>query len=452
MISRRNTIRSLAAGGLLMPGMLAELLGGTTGDDPLAPKAPHFPAKAKRVIFLFMTGGVCHVDTFDPKPFLTASHGKPRKPKEFYKGSDWKFQRYGRSGIEVSDLFPNVGSVIDEITVIRSMRNINGDHFGATIGIHTGSATFSRPSMGSWVSYGLGTENRNLPSFVVIAPDLPYAGGQVFGSDFLPVLHQGTRIVPGPEPIPDINRRDPSPELQQTQLDMIGYFNRQHLQGREEDSNLSARVKSFETACGMQMQAPEAFDISKESDATLKLYGLERGATRGFGWQCLVARRLAERGVRFIEAIDGGTSIDYNWDAHAHMSNYNRLAPRVDLPISGLIRDLRSRGLLDETLVVWTTEFGRTPCVPDPTAEGRGHHAKAYCSWVAGGGFKGGFVYGASDEIGDDVAENVVSVHDLQATLLNQLGLDHTKLTYRHAGRDYRLTDVHGRVIKDMLV
>lgn len=434
-----------------MPGMLAELLGGTAAGDPLAPRAPHFPAKAKRVIFLFMTGGVCHVDTFDPKPYLTANHGKPRKSKEFYKGSDWKFQRYGRSGIEVSDLFPHVGSVIDDITVVRSMRNINGDHFGATIGIHTGSATFSRPSMGSWVSYGLGTENRNLPSFVVIAPELPYAGGQVFGSDFLPVLHQGTRIVPGPEPIPDINQRDPSPQLQQTELDMIAYFNRQHMKGREEDSNLAARVKSFETAYGMQMQAPEAFDISKESDPTLKLYGLERGATKGFGWQCLVARRLAERGVRFIELIDGGTSIDYNWDAHAHMGNYNRLAPRVDLPIAGLIRDLKSRGMLDETLVVWTTEFGRTPCVPDPTAEGRGHHAKAYSSWVAGGGFKGGFVYGASDELGDDVAENVVSVHDLQATLLNQLGLDHTRLTYRHAGRDYRLTDVHGQVVREML-
>ena len=452
-MTRRQTIRSLAAGGLLMPGMLAELFGAGTvsADDPLAPRAPHFPAKAKRVIFLFMTGGVCHVDTFDPKPFLTANHGKERKPKEFYKGSDWQFRKYGKSGIEVSDLFPNVGSVIDDITVIRSMRNINGDHFGATIGIHTGSATFTRPSMGSWVSYGLGTENRNLPSFVVIAPELPYAGGQVFGSDFLPVLHQGTRIVPGPEPIPDINRRDPSAEIQKTQLDLVDYFNRQHLNGRDEDSNLAARIKSFETAYGMQMQAPEAFDISKETDATLKLYGLERGASKGFGWQCLVARRLAERGVRFIELIDGGTSIDYNWDAHAHMSNYNRLAPRVDLPISGLLRDLKSRGMLDDTLVVWTTEFGRTPCVPDPTAEGRGHHSKAYSSWVAGGGFKGGFVYGASDEMGDDVAEGIVSVHDLQATLLNQLGLDHTRLTYRHAGRDYRLTDVHGRVIRDML-
>ena len=377
MITRRHTLRSLAGGGLLSEMMHA---------NPLAPRQPHFPAKAKRVIFLFMTGGVCHVDTFDPKPFLTKNHGKPQRPRQFYKGSDWQFKKYGQSGIEVSDLFPHIGGVIDDISVIRSMKNINGDHFGATIGIHTGSATFNRPSIGSWVSYGLGTENQNLPSFVVIAPELPYAGGQVFGSDFLPVLHQGTRIVPGPEPIPDMNRRSASAEVQRTELDMVDYFNRQHLNGREDDSNLTARVKSFETAFGMQMQAPEVFDISKESDATLKLYGLERGATKGFGWQCLVARRMAERGVRFIELIDGGTSIDYNWDAHANMGTYNRLAPRVDLPIAGLIRDLKAHGMLEDTAVVWTTEFGRTPCVPDPTAEGRGHHAKVYSSWVAGGG------------------------------------------------------------------
>ncbi len=454
-ITRRSALRSLAAGGLLLPGALSEMLQGattTTAANPLAPRAPHFTAKAKRVIFLFMTGGVSHVDTFDPKPFLTRNHGKPTgRPRDFYKGADWQFKKYGESGIEVSDLFPHIGGVIDDVTVIRSMKNINGDHFGATIGVHTGSATFNRPSIGSWVSYGLGTENQNLPSFVVIAPELPYAGGQVFGSDFLPVLHQGTRVVPGPEPISNMGRRAVSAEVQRTELDMVEYFNRQHLAGREGASNLAARIQSFETAFGMQREAPAACDISRESDATLKLYWLERGAAKGFGWQCLVARRLAERGVRFIELIDGGTSIDYNWDAHAHMSNYNRLAPRVDLPLAGLIRDLKSRGMFDDTIVVWTTEFGRSLTVPDPTAEGRGHHAKVYCSWVAGGGFKGGTVYGASDERGENVAENVVSVHDLQATILHQLGLDHTRLTYRHAGRDYRLTDVHGRVVKEIL-
>lgn len=449
--NRRGMIRSLAAGGLLLPGVLSEMLRGGEAENPLAPKPPHFAAKAKRVIFLFMTGGVSHVDTFDPKPFLTANHGKPARGKSFYKGADWKFRRYGQGGIEISDLFPEIGGVADDLCVIRSMKNINGDHFGATIGIHTGSATFNRPSMGSWVSYGLGTFNQNLPSFVVIAPELPYAGEQVFGADFLPVLHQGTRIVPGPAPIPNMSRRAPTEEIQKTELQLTEYFNRQHLTGRETDSNLGARIKSFETAFGMQREAPEAFDLSKESDATLKLYGLERGATKGFGWQCLVARRLAERGVRFVEVIDGGTSIDHNWDAHAYMGVYDRLAPAVDRSIAGLIRDLKSRGMLEETVVVWTTEFGRSPRVPDPTAEGRGHHATAYSSWVAGGGFKGGIVYGESDEIGEQVARDVVTVHDLQATVLNQLGLDHRRLTYRHAGRDYRLTDVHGNLVTGIL-
>ena len=453
--TRRQTIRSLAAGGLLLPGLLSEMLQGTTNVEgplnPLSPRSPHFKSKAKRVIFLFMTGGVSHVDTFDPKPLLTKNHGQPYKDKSFYKGADWEFKPYGRNGVPVSNLFPHIGSVIDDICVIRSMKNINGDHFGATLGIHTGSATFNRPSIGSWVSYGLGTFNQNLPSFMVIAPELPYAGGQVFGSDFLPVFHQGTRIVPGLEPIPNIHRRVATPEAQTTELDMLEYFHRQHLKGRETDTSLAARIKSFETAFGMQAQAPEAFDLSRESNTTLRLYGLERGSTEGFGWQCLIARRMAERGVRFIELIDGGTRIDYNWDTHSHMQTYNRLAKGVDQPIAALIKDLKSRGMFDDTLLVWTTEFGRSPFVPDPTAEGRGHHAKTYCSWLAGAGVKGGMTYGESDELGDEVAENVVTVHDFQATILYLLGLDHTKLTYRHAGRDFRLTDVHGRVVKEIL-
>src|SRR4051812_4600362 len=228
--NRRTAIRSLASG-MLLPGILSELLQGATNagpENPLAPKAPHFPGKAKRVIFMFMTGGVSHMDTFDPKPYLTANHGKPKTPKSFFKGADWKFKPYGKSGTEISDLFPNIGSVVDDICVIRSMKNINGDHFGATIGIHTGSATFNRPSIGSWISYGLGTENQNMPSFVVIAPELPYAGGQGWGSDFLPVLHQGTRIIPRPEPISNMKRRAATPELQNTELPLTEYFNRHH--------------------------------------------------------------------------------------------------------------------------------------------------------------------------------------------------------------------------------
>ena len=447
--NRRQTIRSLAGGGLLLPGVLAELLA-SQADDPLRPRKPHHAAKAKQVIFLFMTGGVSHVDSFDPKPLLRQKHDQPFSKNRVYKGSDWEFRRYGQSGIEVSDLFPEIGKVVDEIAVVRSMKNINGDHFGATLGIHTGSATFNRPSIGSWVSYGLGTFNQNLPSFMVIAPEIPYAGGQVWGSDFLPVLHQGTRIVPGSEPIAHMSRRT-SGDQQRTELDMLEYFNRQHLRGRERDTNLSARIRSFETAFGMQAEAPEAFNLAGETDATLRMYGLERGSTEGFAWQCLVARRLVERGVRFVELIDGGTMIDRNWDTHAKMAHYNRLAPNVDRPIGALIKDLKSRGMLDETIVVWTTEFGRTPTCPSPGAEGRGHHARVYSSWLAGGGIRGGTVYGSSDESGSDVAENPVTVHDFQATILERMGLDHERLTYRHAGRDFRLTDVHGRVVRDIL-
>ena len=448
-LNRRQTIRSLAGGGLLLPGLLSEMLGSTAA-DPLSPKKPHYPAKAKQVIFLFMTGGVSHVDTFDPKPFLRQNHDQRHSKNRVYKGADWEFRPYGQSGIEVSDLFPHTGEVIDDIAVVRSMTNINGDHFGATLGIHTGSATFNRPSIGSWVSYGLGTLNQNLPSFMVIAPEIPYAGGQVWGSDFLPVLHQGTRIVPGDEPIAHMSQRTSSNQ-QRTELDLLEYFNRQHLQGRERDTNLSARIKSFETAFGMQVEAPEAFDLTKESDATLNMYGLERGSTDGFAWQCIVARRLVERGVRFVELIDGGTAIDHNWDTHAKMTNYNRMAKNVDQPMGALIRDLKSRGMLDDTLVVWTTEFGRTPTCPSPGAEGRGHHSKVYSSWLAGGGVKGGMVYGSSDEMGFGIAENPVTVHDFQATILDRLGMDHERLTYRHAGRDFRLTDVHGHVVKDIL-
>ena len=448
-LSRRQTIRSLAGGGLLLPGLLSEMLAAEPA-DPLAPRKPHHAAKAKQVIFLFMTGGVSHVDTFDPKPFLRENHDQPHGRNRVYKGADWDFRRYGQSGIEVSDLFPEIGKVADEIAVVRSMKNINGDHFGATLGIHTGSATFNRPSIGSWVSYGLGTFNRNLPSFMVIAPEIPYAGGQVWGSDFLPVLHQGTRIVPGEEPIAHMTRRNAASQ-QRTELDMLEYFNRQHLRGRERDTNLPARIQSFETAFGMQVEAPDAFDLAGESDATLKMYGLERGSTEGFAWQCLVARRLVERGVRFVELIDGGTMLDRNWDSHAKMANYNRLARNVDQPIGALVRDLKARGMLDETLVVWTTEFGRTPTCPSPGAEGRGHHARVYSSWLAGGGIRGGMVYGSSDEMGFDVAENPVTVHDFQATILDRLGMDHEQLTYRHAGRDFRLTDVHGHVVHDLL-
>ncbi|MFN3484883.1 MAG: DUF1501 domain-containing protein, partial [Planctomycetota bacterium] len=296
-------------------------------------------------------------------------------------------------------------------------------------------------------SYGLGTMNRNLPSFVVIAPQLPYAGTQVFSNDFLPAYHQGVRVVPGPEPIPDLCRRTPWPEIQEMELGLAHAFDREHLAGRDGDLDLAARIKSFETAFAMQMEVPEAFDLSKESDETLRLYGLERGKAEGFGWQCLVARRLAERGVRFIELIDVGAS--NNWDAHSDMASHEPLARNIDKPIAGLLRDLKRLGMLEETLVVWTTEFGRTPHKDGP--KGRGHHGRAFSSWLAGGGVKGGIAWGETDEIGANIARDEVHVHDFHATILHLLGMDHTRLTYRHAGRDFRLTDVHGNVVRGIL-
>ncbi len=446
--TRRQAIRSLFGSSLLMPGLLSNLL---AADDPMAPKTPHFPAKAKRVIFLYMTGGVSQVDSFDPKPQLTLDHGKKVRNRFSLVRTPFAFKHFGRSGIEVSGLFPHVGECVDDMCVIRSMKNDDNDHFGATMGMHAGSTNFSRPSIGSWVSYGLGTVNQNLPSFIALAPYLPYAGGQVWGSDFLPAVHQGTRIVPGGEPIPNMTRRAASAELQKMELGLVAEFDRKHLIGRQSDPSLVGRVKSFETAFGMQQEAPGVFDLSKESDATHKLYGLERGSTQGFAWQCLVARRLAERGVRFIELIDSGSDINKNWDAHFDIQTHVKLARNVDQPIAALLKDLNSRGMLDDTLVVWTTEFGRTPYNENPAKQGREHHNRVFSSWLAGGGVKGGITYGESDEYGIEVARDMVHFHDFHATILHLLGMDHTRLTYRYSGRDFRLTDVAGQVVKGIL-
>jgi hypothetical protein len=347
----------------------------------------------------------------------------------------------------VSDLFPHIREQMDDICLIQSLTTDHLDHFEATLGIHTGSFSFARPSLGSWTSYGLGALNQNLPSFVVIAPILPYAGTQVFSNDFLPAYHQGTRILPGKEPIPNAQRRTAPGDLQSLELGLAGAFNRKYLNRTGDNSELSARIKTFETAYKMQFEAPEVFDLSKETDETLRLYGFERGQTDSFGWQCLVARRLAERGVRFIELVDTGTS--NNWDAHENLTTYEPLAKKIDQSIAGLLQDLRRRGMLDDTLVVWTTEFGRTP--GQQTANGRGHHPAVFSSWLAGGGVKGGMVYGQSDEIGATVAQDKVHIHDFHATILHLLGLDHEKLTYRHAGRDFRLTDVAGNVVHEII-
>jgi len=444
--SRRNMVRSLFCGSIMMPAVIAHLLADEARgeDSPLAPKTPHFPGKAKRVIFLYMSGGVSHVDTFDPKPRLREEYEKGNTK---YLPALWPFKPRGKCGTEVSDLFPHIAECVDDICLIRSMRGDHNDHYQATMGVHTGSVTVKRPSIGSWVTYGLGTENQNLPAFVVLAPDLPYAGSQVWDSDFLPAVYQGTRVLAGNEPIPNLNRRALTEKIQQDELDLLGRFNRRHFATRTTDPNLAARMKSYETAFGMQRTMPDALDLSKETDATLKLYGLERGSTKGFAWQCIVARRLAERGVRFIELIDVGAS--NNWDAHADMKTHEPLARNIDQAIAGLLRDLKSRGMLNDTLVVWTTEFGRSPSAEG--TKGRGHFNKAFSSWMAGGGVKGGIVHGKTDEFGANVAENEVHVHDFHATILHLLGFDHEKLTFRYAGRDFRLTDVSGRVVKELL-
>ncbi len=446
-----------------MPGILQELLAADAARgaiDPLAPQSPHFNGRAKNVIFLFMTGGVSHVDTFDPKPRLFSDVGKevkldhpeiknrPGYERIFLKRPQWEFSPQGRCGTEVSTLFPHVGRRMDDIALIRSMHTDHSNHYNATLGMHTGSFAFARPSIGSWVSYGLGTENRNLPSFVVIAPAQTYAGTQVYASDFLPGAHQGTLVVPGAEPVANIRPRV-SVDRQAIELAALARWNERHQASRGDDPALSARIKTFETAFGMQMAVPDAFDFARESDATLRLYGLERGSTKGFAWQCLAARRLIERGVRFVELIDTGSS--GNWDSHGDMMDHARLAKNVDQPIAGLLTDLKARGMLEDTLVVWTTEFGRTPFNNTAEAKGREHHNWAFSSWLAGAGVRPGIVYGATDEYGMRVAVDGVHVHDFHATILHLLGFDHERLTYRQSGRDYRLTDIAGHVVKGVL-
>lgn len=450
---------------MLFSGILADLLAqgppATTPNaqaDPLAPRSPHFPPKAKQIIFLFSTGGVSHMDTFDYKPrlinaapgTLVPGGGLSLEQRPLLRPR-WTFRRGGQCGTMVSDIFPHLRNQMDDICLINSMTTDNNEHFQATLAMHTGSFFQARPSMGSWLSYGLGTFNRNLPSFVVIAPALPYAGTQVFANDFLPAYHQGTRVVPGAEPIPNVQRPasggGSSANLQQMELDFARTLNQGHLKRNGNDSELAARIHTFETAYQMQFEAPAVFDISRETTETLNLYGLNRNDTQSFAWQCLMARRLVESGVRFVELIDSGSS--GNWDSHSDIIQHEPLARKIDKPIAGLLQDLKRRGMLDETLVVWTTEFGRTPGQDGNL--GRGHHPAVYSSWLAGGGVKSGIVYGKSDDIGATVAENPMHVHDFHATILHLFGLDHTRLTYRHAGRDFRLTDVYGNVIQEIL-
>lgn len=466
MVNRRQMLQRAAGGfGFLgLAGLLAEdsSARAATSADPLAIRAPHFPAKAKRVIFLFMSGGPSHVDLFDPKPRLTQDMGKPlpfEKPKlERTKtgtllGSPWKFKKHGQSGTEVSELFPKLAECVDDMCVIRSMVADNINHNGACLQMNTGEQAFSRPSMGSWLTYGLGSENRDLPGFIVISPAQPAQGAPLWASSFLPASYQGTLVNDLNRPIENLaNPRFTLPRQRQ-QLDLLKQINDLHRAQREEDSRLSARIESFELAFRMQTQAPEAFAIDGESAETKKLYGIGDNMTDHFGRQCLMARRLVERGVRMVQVYHTQTSKRSScqlWDQHGGLKTElpNNCAA-TDQPIAGLLKDLKARGLLEDTLVLWGGEFGRTP-----TAEGdngREHHPFGFTMWLAGGGIKGGIVHGATDEFGWHSVTDKVHVHDLHATILHLMGIDHERLTYRYSGRDFRLTDVSGKVVRSIL-
>jgi hypothetical protein len=465
--NRRQVLRRFANGfGMLgLAGLLADearAQGASAGANPLAVRPPMAPARAKRIIFLFMSGGPSHVDTFDPKPRLDQDNGKPlpfampslvRTRTSNLLRSPFAFRKHGQAGIEVSELFPKVAGCVDDLCVIRSMVADNINHNGACLQMNTGEQAFSRPSLGSWLLYGLGSENQDLPGFVVISPAQPAQGAPLWSSSFLPAAYQGTLVSDLKDPIANLANPRRAASGQRTQLDALGRLNGLHAARRRDDSRLSARIASFELAYRMQVEAPQAFDIASESRATRALYGLDDPVTATFGTQCLMARRLSERGVRFVQVYHTQTSKRSScqlWDQHGGLkTELPANCAATDAPIAGLLKDLKARGLLDETLVLWGGEFGRTPTAEG--TDGREHHPFGFTMWLAGGGIQGGIVHGATDEFGWHAVQDKVHVHDLHATILHLMGLDHERLTYRYSGRDYRLTDVSGRVVQEIL-
>jgi hypothetical protein len=473
-LSRRHLLKStsLGFGYLALQALLAdevhsERLAASVAptDGPLAPKPTHFPARAKRVIFLFMKGGPSGIDTFDFKPKLQQSDGQPLpfdKPRVQFAPtgnllkSPWTFRRYGESGQYVSDLFPHVARCVDDLCILKSVYGTNPAHGGACLKLHTGSDSFVRPSFGSWVTYGLGSENQNLPGFLTICPTLAHGGVKNWGSAFLPAAYAGTPLgnasasseLAQVEFMHNIHLANAE---QRRQLDLVRAMNDDHLQRTGALRELEARTEAMELAFRMQTDMPEAMDLQQESTATHQLYGLDQPETADFGRQCLMARRFAEAGVRFVQVTHSNTQVQ--WDQHADLFNGHTMNAReVDLPIAGLLRDLKARGMLDETLVLWGGEFGRTP-----TAEGSGkgagrdHNPEGFVMWMAGGGVRAGTSYGETDEFGYYAAVDRLHVHDLHATVLHLLGLDHLRLTFRYAGRDFRLTDVAGEVAQGII-
>ena len=449
LLSRRDALKGLSAGFGYMA--FAGLASQAAVISPLAPRRPHFVPKAKRVIFCCMRGGPSHVDTFDHKPALVRDKGKelPKFRNRELMPSPWEFKRHGQSGLQVSELFPNLAQHVDDLCLLNGMYSSVPAHPQSFLQLHTGSFQFVRPSMGSWVLYGLGSENQNLPGFISLCPPDNVGGAQNYGSAFLPAFYQGTKIGNFNQNIKaaslrNLGNQNMSRKLQRRQLDFVQSLNRDLLDRKKQSSQIEGVIESYELAFRMQSAVPELMDANDENESTLEQYGINNRATENFGRQCLMARRFAEAGVRFIEITHG------NWDQHRNLNAaLTRNCAATDKPLAALLKDLKERGLLEDTLVVWGGEFGRTPHIRQD--DGRDHNSTGFSFWMAGGGVKGGMVHGATDEHGVAAVENRMHFHDLHATILHLLGLNHEKLTYKYAGRDFRLTDVHGEIAHDII-
>jgi hypothetical protein len=460
-LTRREMLMRCANGfgAAALAALLTERAFGSDSQNPIAPRSPHFKAKARSVIFLYMDGGPSQMDTFDPKPRLDREHGQPIKvkvePTQFNNvgavmKSPWKFQQYGHSGIPVSDLFPNVATCVDDLAIVRSMTSNFSEHTTANYFLHSGNGQQGRPSMGAWATYGLGSECQDLPGFIVLHSGMiPPGGLDCFGSGFLPATYQGSLFGSADNPVADLKRTEATPELQKGKLSLLRKLDQGVLSRMGSDDKLESAIANYELAFRMQTAVPDLMKLDGETEATKKLYGLDDAKTEVFGRQCLVARRLVERGVRFIELCCQNLGAD-RWDQHGGLRDgHAKNALAVDRPIAGLLKDLKSRGLLDSTLVIWGGEFGRTPMAQG--SDGRDHNPFGFTMWLAGGGVKGGTIYGATDDYGYHAVENKAQMHDLHATMLHLLGMDHKKLTFRFGGRDMRLTDVHGELIQGIL-